>query len=101
MIFTLDLETEGHVSVYVTFCLVRLLKHVEHDGTFSFKVKHGGHANGDSWNEFPDLKSLRNNQTIGRTNTSRDNKDHVDHDVTFSFKVARECMREGHPIGDS
>ena len=35
--------------------------HVDHDVAFSFKVKHGGHANGDSWN---DLKSLRNNKTI-------------------------------------
>ena len=79
------------------------IRHLDHDVTFSFKVKHGGHANGDSWNEYPDLKSLRKQQNNhrGRTNTSRDNKDHVHHDVTFSFKVTRECMREGHPIGDS
>ena len=38
--------------------------HVDHDVTFSFKVKRKGHANGDSWNEFPDLKSLRNNTKI-------------------------------------
>ena len=25
---------------------------------------HEGHANGDSWKEFPDLKSLRNNAKI-------------------------------------
>ena len=28
--------------------------------TFSFKVMRDGHANGDSWNEFRDLKALRN-----------------------------------------
>ena len=38
--------------------------HVDHDVTFSFKVMHEGHANGDSWNEFSDLKSLRNNTKI-------------------------------------
>ena len=38
--------------------------HVDHDVTFTFKVKREGHANGDSWNEFPDLKSLRNNKGI-------------------------------------
>ena len=38
--------------------------HVYHDMTFSSKVKREGHANGDSWNEFPDLKSSRNNKKI-------------------------------------
>ena len=77
--------------------------HVDHNVTFSFKVKREGHASGDSWNEFSDLKSLQNNNKNhrGRTNTSRDNKGHVDHDVIFSFKVTRECMREGHPIDDN
>ena len=67
--------------------------------TFSFKVTREGHANGNSWNEFRDLKTLRNKTKIqcGRTNTSRDNKRHVDHDVTSSFKVTRE----GHVIGNS
>ena len=74
---------------------------LDHDKAFSFKVKREGHANGDSWNEFPDLKPLHNNKNHrGRTNTNRDNKGHVDHDVTFSFKVTHECMCEGHPIGD-
>ena len=77
--------------------------HVDHDVTFCFKVKRESYANGDSWNEFPDLKSLRNNKNNhrGRTNTSRDNKGQVDHDLTSSFRVTLECMREGHPIGDS
>ena len=38
--------------------------HVDHDVTFSLKFKGDGQANGDSWNEFPDLKSLRNNKKI-------------------------------------
>ena len=77
--------------------------HVDHDATFSFKVKHGGHANGDSWIEFPDIKSLRNNKTIIAVGQiqAEITKIPVDHDVTFSFKVTRECMLEGHPIGDS
>ena len=36
----------------------------DHDVTFSFKVKREGHANSDSWNEFPDLQFLRNNKKI-------------------------------------
>ena len=32
----------------------------DRDVTFSFKVMRDGHANGDSWNEFRDLKALRN-----------------------------------------
>ena len=38
--------------------------HVDHDVTFSFKIKREGHANGDSWNEFPDLKSIQNKNKI-------------------------------------
>ena len=37
---------------------------VDHDVTFTFKVKREGHANGDSWNELPHLKSLRKNKKI-------------------------------------
>ena len=55
--FTLDFETEGHVIVYVTFCFVRLLKHVDHDGTLRLKVTRDGHASGNSQNEFLDLKT--------------------------------------------
>ena len=51
--------------------------HIDRNVTFSFKVTHDGHANGDSWNEFRDLKTSRNN--IKRTNTNRDEKNHVDH----------------------
>ena len=40
--------------------------HVDHDVTFSFKVKREGHANGNSWKDFPDLKSLRNNKQSSR-----------------------------------
>ena len=66
--------------------------------TFSFKVTREGHENSDSWNEFRDLKTLRNNKNHrGRTNTSRDNKSLVDHDMSFSFKVTRE----GYAIGNS
>ena len=57
VIFKLDLETESHVSVDVTFCLVRLLKHVEYDGTLRFKVTRDGHASGNSQNKFLDLKT--------------------------------------------
>ena len=55
----LTLKTEGHVIVYVTFCFVRLLKHVDldHDGTLRFKVTRDGHASGNSQNEFLDLKT--------------------------------------------
>ena len=35
---------------------------VDHDVNFSFKVTREGYANGDSWNEFHDLKSLRDNK---------------------------------------
>ena len=38
--------------------------HVDRDVTFSFKVTRDGHANGDSWNEFRDLKTSRNNKKI-------------------------------------
>ena len=38
--------------------------HVDRYVTFSFKVKRDGHANGDSWNEFRDLKTSRNNIII-------------------------------------
>ena len=71
--------------------------HVDHDVTFSFKVMREGHANGDSWNEFPDLKSLRNNKKNhrGRTNTSRDNRSYVDHDVTFSSRSGvNACVKD-------
>ena len=50
--------------VYVTFCFVRLLSHDDHDVTFNFKVKHEGHINNDRWNEFRDLKAIRNNNKI-------------------------------------
>ena len=60
----LDLETEGHVSVYVTFCLVRLLKHVDHDGTLRFKVTRDGRANGNSQNKFIDLKTWQNKKSL-------------------------------------
>ena len=67
--------------------------------TFSFKVTREDHANGNSWNEFRDLKTLRKQKKIqwGRTNTNRDNKSQVDHDVTSSFEVTRES----HVIGNS
>ena len=38
--------------------------HVNRDVTFNFKVTRDGHANGDSWNEFRDLKTSRNNIKI-------------------------------------
>ena len=40
------------------------MSHIDHDATFSFKVKHDSHTNGDSWNEFRDLKTLRNNNKV-------------------------------------
>ena len=49
--------------------------HVDHD----VMMWHSVSVNRDSWNEFPDLKSLRNNKKIIAVwqNTSRDNKGHV------------------------
>ena len=57
----LTLKTEGHVIVYVTFSFVRLLKHVDHDGTLRFK---DGHASGNSQNEFLDLKTWHNENSL-------------------------------------
>ena len=34
--------------------------HVDHDVTFSFKIRREGHAIGNSWNDFSDLKNLGN-----------------------------------------
>ena len=46
------------------FCFVRLLKHVDHDGTLRFKVTHDGHASGNSQNEFLDLKTWQNKKSL-------------------------------------
>ena len=56
----MTLKTEDHVIVYVTFCFVMLLKHVDHDETLHFKVTRDGHASGNSQNEFLDLKTWQN-----------------------------------------
>ena len=84
--------------VYVTFCFVRLLSHVDHDGTLRFKVTRNGHANGNSKNEFLDLKSDKTKKYCGRTHIQvpRNNKCHVDHDVTMSFKVIRKTHLSGN-----
>ena len=63
--FTRDLETEGHVMVYVTFVISALQaeikkSQVDHNVTFSFKVTRKGHAYGSSWNDFFDLKNIGN-----------------------------------------
>ena len=67
--------------------------------TFSFKVTRDGHANCDSWNEFRDLKTSRNNIKIIAVGyiQAEIEKSQVDHNVTFSFKVTRE----GHANGNS
>ena len=41
-----------------------MICHADHDVTSSFKVKRESHTNCDSRNEFPDLKTLRNNNKI-------------------------------------
>ena len=64
MIFMCDLETEGHVMVYVTFCFVMLLNRVDHDVTLRFKGTRDGHARDNSLNEFRDLKTSRINTKI-------------------------------------
>ena len=67
--------------------------------TFSFQVTRNGHPNGDSWNEFRDLKSSRNIIKIIAVGyiQAEIKKSQVDHNVTFSFKVTRE----GHAFGNS
>ena len=66
--------------------------HVDRDVTFSFKVTRDSHANGDSWNEFRDLKTSRNNIKIIAVEyiQAEIKKSHVDHNVTFGSKVTRE-----------
>ena len=46
-----------------SFCFVRL-KHVDQDGTLRFKVTRDGHANGNSQNEFLDLKTWENKKSL-------------------------------------
>ena len=60
----MTLKTKGHVIVYVTFWIVRLLKHVDHDGTLRFKVTRDGQASGNSQNEFLDLKTWQNKKSL-------------------------------------
>ena len=58
VIFTFDLENRrSRHCLRDFFCFVRLLKHVDHDGTLRFKVTRDGHASGNSQNEFLDLKT--------------------------------------------
>ena len=57
VIFTCDLENEGHAMVSRNN-----KRHVDHDVTLSFKVISKSHASGNSYNEFLDLKTLRSNK---------------------------------------
>ena len=66
-----------------------------------FKVKRKNHAIGNSNVRMNSLNQkpyeTKNNNHLGRTNASRNNKNHVDRDVTLSFKVTRD----DHANGDS
>ena len=68
--------------------------------TFSFKVTRDGHANCDSWNEFRDLKTSRNNIKIIAVRYIQAEIKKVDHNVTFSFKVTREGQANGNSWND-